>query len=375
MSRKEKTRVRETAHFPAFEGQAPQPTRPDENGHGARTAFQQLVKRLSDAYGPSGSEDLVRELVRDEIKSYADNIRTDALGNLIALRKGSNNGRKKIMVAAPLDEIGVMVTFLDARGFARIGMLGAVKPLTLLGARVRFENGVTGVIGRETRGASRTEIDTQALFLDMGATSQENAPVRVGDAACFVSEFHATGDVLVGKALGGRASCAVLIHTLRQLKKSAHDVYFVFTAQHQVGARGAGAAAFALQPDYAFTIEPTDAHDIPGGEHSAVALGQGPAILVQDEYTIASAAARQWLTQTARRIPVPHQFQVHAQGAGDSTPIQATGAGIVTGVIALPTRYLHTSSEMVNERDVLNASELLLHTLAEKNPNSVPLSY
>lgn len=363
MTRKENNRPRASAPFPAFDLTAPPPL--DAARAAALTPFQQLVKRLSDAFGPSGSEAPVRDLVRAELKGLADQIRVDALGNLIALRKGAGNGRKKIMLTAPLDEIGVMVTFIDTRGFARVGMLGAVRPLTLLGARAQFENGAVGVFGRETRGARRNELDPDTLFLDVGATSAADAPAQVGDAACFVSEFRATGNVLYGKALGGRASCAVLLETLRRLKRAAHDVYCVFTVQSQVGARGAGAAAFALQPDYAFALTPVSAQDIPGG-NTNTALGKGPALVVQDEEMIASAAAREILLRAARGAPVPHQISAHAHRGGDGTPIQATREGIVTGALGLPTRYLHTPSEMLDARDVENTIALLLEVLASK---------
>jgi putative aminopeptidase FrvX len=365
MARKETTRVRESAHFPAFDLSAPPP--PLAEAHGTALApFPALVKRLSNACGPSGSEENVRERVRAEIKGLADQVRVDALGNLIAVHKGSGNGRKKIMLTAPLDEIGVMVTFLDSRGFARVGMLGAVNPSTLPGTRAQFENGTIGVFGRETRAAARAESDASALFLDVGATSAENAPVRVGDAACLVGAFRVSGSALLGKALGGRTSCAVLIETLRRLKKAAHDVYCVFTVQHQLGARGAGAAAYAIQPDYAFVLEPTPALDVPNGGEASIALGKGPAILVQDDKMIASAAARHILMQAARGAHIPYQMQVHAYAGGDGAPIQATREGIVTAALALPTRYLHTSSEMVDPRDAENAIELVLSVLANK---------
>lgn len=361
MTRKENQAARARAHFPAFDLPAPSPTHAAD----ALTPFHQLIKRLSETYGPSGSEEAVRELARAEIKGLADQIRVDAFGNLIALRKGAGNRRKKIMVTAPLDEPGVMVTFLDARGFARFGMLGAVKPLTLPGARCQFENGVIGVFGRETRGAADTEKDADAFFLDVGATSAQDAPVRIGDAACLVGEFRAAGNLLCGKALSGRARGAILIETLRRLKRATHDVYCVFTVQSQVGARGAGAAAFALQPDYAFVLDATPAQDFPGGDTN-LALGKGPAILAQDEKMIASAAARQVLLEATRQTQTPYQIQAHARGGGEGAPIQAAREGIVTGALGLPVRYLHTQSEMVDARDVANIIEILTSVFAAK---------
>ncbi len=362
MTRKETQRA-PVAHFPTFDLASSLPS--DAAPPVALTPFQALLKRLSEAYGPSGSEETVRELVRAELKGLADQIRADAFGNLIALRKGAGSARKKIMLTAPLDEIGVMVTFLDERGFARVGLLGAVNPLTLLGARAQFENGAVGIIGRETRGARRNEIETDALFLDVGAAAAKDAPVRAGDAACLLGEFRAAENFLYGKALGGRASCAILIETLRRLKRAAHDVYCVFTVQSEVGARGASAAAFALQPDLAFVVAPTSAQDFPGGD-SNLALGKGPAIVIQDEDMIASAAARQILIQTARRAALPYQIQAHALNGGDGAPIQAAREGVVVGAVGLPVRYRHTPLEMAHGNDIENAIALLHDVLANK---------
>lgn len=354
MARQSITRERTTAHFPAFETEAP-----IQINH-TLAPFKALVKRLSEAYGPSGSEERVREIVRDEIKGYVDQVRVDALGNLIAHRRGSGGHRKKLMLSAHLDEIGVMVSFIDSRGFARFGLLGAVKPLTLLGARVQFENGTPGVIGRQEKNAARTEIEPDELFLDVGAFSAETAPVRVGDSACLMREFVDAGDLLIGKALNNRAGCAVLIETVRQLKKSPHDLYFVFTVQRQVGARGAGAAAYSIQPDLAIVLDVTAATDTPGAGANGLALGKGPAIKFQDEGAITSAAARQLLLQSARDLHLPHQIDVNPRAAGDSLPIQAAREGVPTGTLALPVRYLNTQSETLHYQDAQNAVKILL---------------
>jgi endoglucanase len=298
--------------------------------------------------------------VRNEIKGLVDQVRVDALGNLIAQRRGSGGHRKKVMLSAHLDEIGLMVSFLDARGFARFGTLGAVKPLTLVGARVQFENGTLGVIGREEKDASRTEVDPERLFIDVGATSPENAPVRVGDSACFAREFFDGGDYIIGKALNNRIGCAALIETARQLKKSPHDLFIVFTVQRQVGARGAGSAAYAIQPDLAVVLDAAGATDVPGAGTNGIGLGKGPAVKFQDEGAIISAPARQLLLQAARDLRVPHQVDVSPRPAGDSLPIQAAREGVPTGALAIPIRYLNTPSEMVHHADAQNAVKILV---------------
>jgi endoglucanase len=326
--------------------------------------FTALVKRLSEAYGPSGSEEQVRELVRDEIKGLVDQLRVDSLGNLIAQRRGSGGQRKKIMLAAHLDEIGVMVTFIDARGFCRLGALGAVKPLTLVGARVRFENGRIGIVGREEKNASKNEVAIESLFLDVGASSSENAPVRVGDSAGFAREFFDEADFFFGKALDDRVGCAVLIETLRQLKKSPHDIHVAFTVQQKVGARGAGAAAYAIQPDLAFVIDTSLASDMPGSHGGSVALGRGPAIKFQDEGAMTSTPARQLLIHMARDSRIPYQLDVRPAAESDNLSIQASREGVPTGVVGIPIRYADTPSEMVHRGDAENTIRLLLALLS-----------
>lgn len=359
MAKQNSLRERQTAHFPAFEPELAREVNP------SLAPFKLLTKRLSEAFGPSGSEERVRELVRDEIKEFVDQVRVDAFGNLIAQRRGSGGHRKKIMLSAHLDEIGLMVSFIDARGFARFGMLGAVKPLTLLGARVQFENGAQGVIGRQEKNASRTEIEPEHLFMDVGAASAENLQVRVGDSACFAREFLDAGKFLVGKALNNRAGCAVLIETLRQLKKSPHDISFVFTVQQQVGARGAGPAAYTLQPDFAFVVDAAAAGDTPGAAANGIALGKGPAVKFQDEGSLTSANARQILINAAREAHVAYQLDVTPRAGGDTLPIQAAREGVPTAALALPMRYLNTPSEMIHYEDA-QASVRVLLTLLSK---------
>lgn len=359
MARQTNTRERTSTHFPAFEAEAP------VESAVSLAPFQALLERLSDCYGPSGSEERIRDLVRDEIKSLVDQVRVDAFGNLIAHRRGTGSHRKKIMLAAHLDELGVMVTFIDGRGFCRFGALGHVKPLTLLGARVQFENGAVGVIGREENRAAANEIDMDTLFMDLGMPASETSTVRVGDSACFAREFTEAGDFLIGKALDGRAGCAVLIETLRQLRKSPHDLFVAFTVQHQVGARGAGAAAYAIQPDAAFVIDTASAHDTPGSTAGGIALGNGPAIKFQDQGALTSSSTRQMLLETARHVRIPIQLDVKPRSDGDTMPIQAAHQGVPTAALALPIRYHNTASEMIHTADADNAVKLLLALLTK----------
>lgn len=353
-------RRRVNVHFPTFDIELPEARRAGE----ALSPFKALVKRLSEAYGPSGSEDEVRELVRVEIKPYADQVRMDALGNLIVQRRGNGAHRKKIMLAAHLDEIGVIVTHIDGRGFCRFGPLGP-SPRLLPGERCRFANGTLGVFGREEEDASRNENRLEKMFIDVGATGAENAPVKVGDAAALVREFVDNGRYWIGKALDDRLGCAIVIETLRRLQKTPYDIDCVFTVQQEVGGRGASVAAYALQPDMAFVVDATLAADTPGAIPGAIALGKGPAIKVKDAGLVTSSTARQALLRAAREARVPVQLEVTSRVETDGTTIQAAREGVPTGVLSIPLRYARTASEMVAEDDVQHAIQLLLALLSK----------
>lgn len=356
MARQNSLSTRQTTHFPAFDSNGTDGSNQEPSN--ALPPLHALVKRLSDAHGAAGSEQEVRELVRAEVKAHVDQVRTDALGNLIAYRRGSGAARKKVMLSSHLDEAGLIVTFVDADGFARISLLGKLKPSILPGARCRFANGAQGVIGRQDKGGAREQVEVENLFVDVVA-APEGARVAAGDTAVLESEFLDGGSYLVGKALEGRIGCAILIELLKNLTKSPHDLYCVFTAQETVGARGAGTAAYALQPDLAVVVQGMEAHDVPGARHGGIALGKGPAIHFKDQTLISSPSVRQQLVSAARDAHVPYQLHVSPREGGDGATIQAAREGIPTGALGVPVRYLRTTSEMVAVSDVTDAIAIL----------------
>jgi putative aminopeptidase FrvX len=344
------------AHFPSFD---------NSSEHSKNLPpLKALIKKLTETYGPSGHEQVIREVIRDEIKGLADEIRVDALGNLIARKKGTGaTPRKKVMLAAHMDEIGVMVTHVDEKGFARFAPIGGVFPLHLIGNRCLFANGVIGTFGREKKDASRTEIEMDKVFIDVGAHDAKDAPVSVGDAACFWRDFVDLGDRMMAKAMDDRIGCAVLIETLRQLKKSPHDVYFVFTVQEEVGVRGATTSAYGVQPDLALAVDVTDTGDTPESTTMAVGIGKGPAIKVKDSGMLAHPAVKKLLVDTAVGLKIPYQLEVLTGGSTDAMAMQVTREGVPAGCVSIPERYVHTPSEMVDLNDVQNAVKLLVNTL------------
>jgi len=326
--------------------------------------MNELIQKLVEAYGPSGFEDQMRTLIRPEIEPYADEISVDALGNLIALKKGNGSGLK-VMVAAHMDEIGVMVTHVTKEGFLRFTNIGGVLSHTLLGNRVQFANGVTGIVYSD-RIEERDKVHPlNKHYIDVGATSKEDCPVGVGDAAGFVRPFLAQGKRLSAKSMDDRIGCAVAIGALQRLSAAPHDVYFVFSVQEEVGTRGAQTAANALAPDVGIALDVTLTGDMPEARPMAVNLGEGPAIKVKDSGMIAHAGLVRLMRRRAEEAHIPFQLEVLDGGSTDARAMQISGPGVAAGCISIPCRYVHSQSETVDADDVENSIRLLVEILSQ----------
>lgn len=325
--------------------------------------MRDLISKLTGAFGPSGAEEQIRQVIRAEVEPLADEVRVDPLGSLIVHKQGSGEG-KRILLDAHMDEIGVMVSYVDEKGFARLARVGGVFPLYCISGRVAFANGTVGVIGLE--GKRKDPNKTPALdelYLDVGATSRDDCPVSVGDQAMFVRPFKVQGTRLISKAMDDRVGCAVLIETLRQLKSTPHDVYFVFAVQEEVGLRGARASTYGIDPDIAIAVDVTTTGDTPESHPMAVELGQGPAIKVKDSGMIAHPAVRDFMVQQAKKAKIPYQLEILERGTTDAAAMQLVRSGVPAGCLSIPCRYVHSPSEMVDERDVENSVRLLLEVL------------
>ena len=320
----------------------------------------ELLKRLTACDAPSGCEKGITNLIKTEVEGFADEVYTDALGNLIVHKKGSG---KKLMFAAHCDEIGIIVTFIDDKGFLRFADVGGLYLRNLVNRKVRFENGIIGVIGTEEENEKRS---MSKMYIDIGAGSREEAEklVSVGDAAVFVGDFYVQGSNVISKALDNRAGCYVLIEALKRVK-SENDLYFVFTTQEEVGLRGARTAAYAINPDYALSVDITDTGDTPKCPKMAVKLGEGAAIKVMDYSVITSREVRETLIELAKGNDVKYQLEIMTEGGTDAGVIHFTRGGIKTGGISIPTRYIHSPSEMISINDLNSCIELLV-LFAEK---------
>lgn len=324
----------------------------------------ELVERLSEQFGVSGNEEDIRQLIITEVSPYVDEIRVDALGNLIAIKKGPG---KKLMVAAHMDEIGVMATYIDDKGFIRFSAIGGVYTPYALAQKVRFRNGTVGAVFYEEKLDDLKSIKFSHLYIDIGATSREEAEksVRIGDTACFEGKAIRQGRWVMGKAMDNRSGCAVAVKTIQSKPETDHEIYYVFTVQEELGLRGAKTAAYGIQPDIAIALDVTSTGDTPEGVKMEVACGKGPAVKIKDRSVISHPEVRNLIVNAAEKLNVPLQYEILEHGGSDPGTIHLTAGGIPSGAISIPCRYVHSPVETVNLDDLENAVKLLGQCLVD----------
>lgn len=321
-----------------------------------------LIKKLTGVYGVSGSEEGIRDVIEKEIRGKVDEIRVDTMGNLIAVKKGTG---KKIMIAAHMDEIGLMATYIDDKGFIRVANIGGIAPHYALSHRVMFQNGTIGVLFYEEKLNDMKNLKLSNMYVDIGATSREEAEkkIRIGDTACFMGEAVLQGDLVISKALDDRSGCAIMIKTIQNLPKTDNEIYFVFTVQEEVGLRGAKTAAFQLEADIGIAIDVTDTGDTPECKPMELKVGKGPAIKIKDNSLICHKEVVKLMEDSAKKNNIPYQFEVLEMGGTDAGAIHLTGGGIPSGAISIATRYIHSPSESCSLSDLENAVKLLTHCI------------
>ncbi len=327
----------------------------------------ELIRKLVEAWGPSGYEHHVREIIQAEVADLADEITVDPLGNLIC-RVGQ--GGKKVMIAAHMDEIGVMATFIEKSGYLRFAPIGGLLHTTLLGSRVRFEDGTIGVIGvHDVWGESRTKVpELDAFYIDV-SDGNGGSPVQPGSPATFWRNLEVRGSRLIAKSMDDRISCVVAIETMRRLnKQTPNEIYFVFTVQEEVGLRGARPAAYGINPDVAIALDVTSTGDEIRNAKMAVKLGGGAAIKLHDLGLVVPPAVREGMIARAQADGIPHQLELLALGSTDAAGIQTARAGVPSGCISIPCRFVHTVSETVDINDVQASIDLLAGLLSNPVP-------
>lgn len=342
--------------------------------------MKQILEKLSNAPGISGHEKVVRDLIITEITPYVDNYVIDNMGNLIATKYG-NDSYPSIMIAAHMDEIGLVVRYIDDKGFIYFNTIGGWFDQTLLNQRMILytkEKEYYGVIGSKPPHVMKQSeydkvIKIEDMFLDIGATSKsevEKMGIEIGNQIVPDAKFCTLHEnIIAGKALDNRVGCTMLIETMKNLKSNA-TIYAVFTVQEEVGLKGAKTAAFKLNPDFAFATDVTIAGDHPGitQKEANVSMGLGPVITISDASgrgIIVPKIILNKIKKGSEEYNIPIQYECGNGGTTDGTAIHLTRAGIPTGVISIATRYIHTPYSVINLDDLKNAINLLKHILEE----------
>jgi len=319
----------------------------------------------------AGREDEVRKIMKDSLKPYVDEISEDKLGNVIGVKKGRKNA-PKVMLAAHMDEIGLFVKTISKEGFLQFAKVGGIDDRILLAQKVivHTERGpLHGIIGSKPPHIQKEEerkkvLTYDELFIDIGAESQEEAKkmgVKIGDPVSFDIKFDRIGnDVVVGKAFDDRVGCAVMIDVMKMLKQTECAVYAVGTVQEEVGLRGATTAAFGIYPDVGIALDVTVAGDVPGVKEveAPIKMRKGPAIEIADMGLITHPKVLRMLVEAAEENNIPYQLETGLPGSTDAARIALTREGVPSGVISVPTRYIHSPTSLVSLKDMENAVKL-----------------
>lgn len=335
-----------------------------------------LLNRICTCPGTSGFESEIRKLILKEIKGLTDEVEVDNLGNIYAIKRGSEN--KRVMIGAHMDEIGFIVTHIDDRGFIRFHTLGGFDPKTLTAQRVIIhgKKDVIGVMASKpihvmTQDERNKVAKLSDYFIDTGLPADKVAKlINIGDPITREREFIEMGECVNGKSLDNRLAVFMLIETLRNLKgkKVPYDIYGVFTVQEEVGIRGANVAALRINPDFGFGLDTTIAFDLPGASpHEVITrLGEGTAIKIMDASTICDYRMVSYMKQTADKHKIKWQPEILTAGGTDTAGIQRmTEGGSIAGAVSIPTRHLHQVIEMAHKKDIKAGIDLLTACVSE----------
>jgi endoglucanase len=329
------------------------------------------LEKLSNACGVTGRESEARELMIQLMKPLADEIIVDKLENVVAIKKGKANSTK-IMLAAHMDEVGLMVKTITKDGFLQFAKMGGIDDRVLPAQKVTVfsrKGTFPGIIGSKPPHIQKEEerkkvLASDDLFIDVGAENKEAVlalGIAVGDPVGFDIKYTALGnDVVIGKAFDNRAGCVAMIEALKLLEKTEYTIYAVGTVQEEVGLRGAGAAAFSIDPDVAIALDVTIAGDTPGVREfdTTVKMGKGPALTITDSGLITSAKILRWLLDSAEEEKIPFQIEAGLMGSTDAARISLTRQGIPCGNISVPTRYIHSPVGMLCLKDIEDSARL-----------------
>ena len=314
------------------------------------------LKQLCFCPSISGREQKIAELLAKRVAPFCDEVRTDALGNLIALKKGNGKNAKKIMLAAHMDEIGFLATFIEDSGMIRVANVGGINFVASSFSKVVSENGVKGVLVPDSK-TKAADYKSDVFYVDIGAKTKKQAEARVKIGDFFVaapSLEKLMGNRIAGRPLDDRIGCAILLGIAEKIAEvgSDHDVYYVFSVQEEVGCRGALPAAFSIAPDYALCFDVTGTGDTPAATPMACSLGGGAAIKIKDASVICNEGVVKKLTELAKANGIKHQKEILLYGGTDTSAMQLAGSGAAAGALSIPSRYIHSGVEVCDLDDV-----------------------
>ncbi|MCR4616377.1 MAG: M42 family metallopeptidase [Clostridiales bacterium] len=325
--------------------------------------MERLLKELCLLNGTSGRENEVRDYIIEKIKGHGE-FDVDPLGNLIVSKKGKNPSKNKVMLAAHMDEVGMMITYITDDGFLKFTTVGGIDSRVLLGRAVLI-NGINGIIGIKPihlldKSEEHDLPKNDSLYIDIGAKDKADAEkyVNIGDCAYFQSDFVPFGDGFIkSKAIDDRAGCAILIDMI--CREQDYDLTFAFTVQEEVGLRGAKSAAFEIAPDYAIVAESTTAADIEGveGSKQVCKLGSGAVISFMDRTTIYDKELYDTAFELAKEKNIKMQPKTYVSGGNDAGSIHQSRSGVKTITVSLPCRYIHSPSCVIKLEDMYEAAK------------------
>lgn len=329
--------------------------------------MKELLRELCLINSVSGDESAVRGVIENKVKDFCESCVTDNLGNLICFRKGRKTPDKKIMIAAHMDEVGFMVTYIRNDGTLCFGEVGGVDPAVVIGRQVTVgKNNINGVVGSTavhnlSKEQREKAPDMDSLYIDIGAENKEEAEkyVKLGDCVYFDSEFLELGSRIKSKAIDDRAGCAMMIKMIQE--EPEYDTYFVFNVQEEIGLRGSTVSAFSVAPDFAIVLEATTAADIDGvgGEKKVCCLGKGAVVGFMDRRTIYDKGLYSLAFDTAAELGLPCQTKTMIAGGNDAGAIHISGKGVRTIAVSVPCRYLHSPSCVIEYTDLENTYTLV----------------
>ncbi len=323
----------------------------------------ELLKELSQAWGVSGREKNVREIILREIRPLADEIKVDNIGNIIALKRGTGGeNSKKIMLAAHMDEIGVQVKKILPDGRIKLCRVGWIWTAAMYHDRLFFKNGVVGVVSCEGN-IEEAKNDVGKLFVDIGCTTREEAEkyVKVGDFAGFAGEYYElANDRISAKSFDDRAGCFMLIEALRLNQGDLpNDVYYVFTVQEEVGCRGSVTAAAQVKPDIGISVDVTPDHFYPCDLEGCNAVGDGISVTIGDPSAMMDEYLVDEMLACCEENKIPYQRGVMDRGGTDASSMNLSNEGVRVAGIALVDRYPHSQCSVISKKDVEAGVELI----------------